>query len=403
VGFEGGFNMQTLSIAKGELWHRDGDGQARAITSRFANEVIERDARSRRNTSWKHAPREQQTGVIPSGSLWGAGQSAAPMTPPRFQFACAGADARTLYYVLGVGGSTGLFRLHLDEDREVRLFHRHALQVRGLAFNPADRRLVLGITREDGTAHLEVYDEEGTLKGAITAGDTVDVSPSLVPGTASGVVYQSSGVARNPQTGQVVAFGHAAIQRLDYRTGEQETLLDDAQYDFIAPRIGSDGTLYAIRRPIEKPAHERAGGALVDTVMMPFRLAKAIFGYLNFFSMIYGKEPLRSSGGPRTPALDQDVGQLWLHGRMIELSRVTSDPQYAGNLVPRSWELVRKPPGRALQIVAPHVASFDLVGPGSVVFSNGYDVVHWRDGERRTLGRHELVESLAVVGATGPA
>ena len=66
--------MQTLAIAKGELWlHRDGQ-PPRQISSAFAREVIERDERSRRNTSWKHAPREQ-TGVIPGNTLWGSQQS----------------------------------------------------------------------------------------------------------------------------------------------------------------------------------------------------------------------------------------------------------------------------------------------------------------------------------------
>ena len=74
---------------------------------------------------------------------------------------------------------------------------------------------------------------------------------------------------------------------------------------------------------------------------MPIRLLKAVFGYLNFFTMVYGKEPLRSAGGPRTPELDQDLGKVWLHGRMIELSKVKNDPQYGGNLVPGNWELIR--------------------------------------------------------------
>ena len=66
----------------------------------------------------------------------------------------------------------------------------------------------------------------------------------------------------------------------------------------------------AIRRPVDKPAVERAGGALKDTLLMPFRLLKAVFGYLNFFSMVYGKEPLRSAGGPRTPELESFLGSV---------------------------------------------------------------------------------------------
>lgn len=390
--------MPVLSIAKGELWLRDGEGAAVTLRSPFAQEVVERDERSRRNTGWKHAPREEQSGMIPAAALWGGrGGAGGVLAPPRFLHACRGDDARTLYYVLGVGQSVGLFRQHLDEQREVRLFHRNQLLCTGLAYNRDDRRIVMANANADGTAHLEVYDEEGTRKGAVTAGDCVDAAPALVPGELATVVYQSSGVARHPQSGQVVAIGRSTINRLNYKTGQLDTLLDDAKYDFVAPRMHPDGTLYAIRRPVEKPAAEVAGTALKDTVFLPLRLLKAVFGYLNFFSMVYGKEPLRSAGGPRTPELDQDLGKLWLHGRMIELAKVRDDPQYAGNLVPRSWELVRLPPGRSLQIVMPHVASFDLTGDGAVIYTNGYDVTRWRDGERRMLDRHELVESVSAI------
>jgi hypothetical protein len=390
--------MPVLSIAKGELWLRDGDTAPVALTSPFAKEVIERDAQSRRNTGWKHAPREEQSGVIPNSALWGQrGAGPKVMAPPRFLFACAGAEPRTLYYVLSVGGSTGLFRQQLDEQREVRLFHRSQLPCGGFVFNRHDRRIVLASGNPDGTMHLEVYDEEGNRKGDITSGDCVDAAPSLVPGPATELVYQSAGVARHPQHGHTVAVGHSTVNRLDYKSGELATLLEDERYDFVAPKVHPDGTLYAIRRPVDKPAAERAGSALKDTLLLPFRLAKAVFGYLNFFSMVYGKEPLRSAGGPRTPELDQDLGKLWLHGRMIELSKVRNDPTYAGNLVPRSWELVRKPPGRALQIVLPHVASFDISADGAVVYTNGYDVMSWRDGERSRLDRHELIESVQMV------
>jgi hypothetical protein len=384
--------MQTLAIAKGELWlHRDGQ-PPRQISSAFAREVIERDERSRRNTSWKHAPREQ-TGVIPGNTLWGSQQSG-PMAPPRFLHAAFGPNPQSLYYVLRVGESTGLFRLHLDEDREVRLFHRSGIAVHGLTYNASHQHLVLAIGLADGTAQLEVYDEEGTLKGAVTGGDCIDAAPAMVPGAASALVYQSSGVARHPQHGHVAAVAHATLCRLDYKSGQLDTLVDDRQHDFVAPKMAADGTLYAIRRPVEKPAHERAGGALVDTVMMPVRLLKAVFGYLNFFSTVYGKEPLRSAGGPRTPELDQDLGRLWLHGRMIELRKVRDDPQHAGNLVPASWELVRRPHGGSWQTLAKHVASFDLRANGSVVYTNGYQLTEWQDGHASPIGRHELVETV---------
>ena len=314
------------------------------------------------------------------------------MAPPRFLYACGAGDGRSLYYVLNVGQATALLRQNVDDGHEVRVFHRSKQRCHGMAFDAAAQRLVIAFEHDDGTAHLEVFDPEGNRRGSITDGDCVDAAPSVMPGAASTLVYQSTGVARHPDSGHVIGAGQTVVNRIDYQRGEVQTLLDDRRYDFVAPRVGPDGALYAIRRPALPPVGERAGGAAKDALLLPFRLAKAVFGYLNFFSMIYGKEPLRSAGGPRTPALDQDLGRLWLHGRMIELSQVKTDAQLDGNLVPRSWELVRRGSDGRVTTLADHVAAYGLASDGSVLLTNGYQLSALHGSDRRTLARHELIE-----------
>ena len=392
--------MELLSIAGGALQRHASGQAAEAIESRFARDMLERDAASRRTSSWKHAERDDnERGMLSGAQLWGR-RGAAPdaLAPPRFLYACAGGEPGVLYYVLAVARSIGLFRYHVDEQREVRLFHRSQPPVLGLTYDADARRLILADAQPDGTAHLSVYDEDGNHKGTVTGGDCIDAAPSRIWGLPNALVYQSTGVARHPEHGHVVALGHSVINRLNFATGEIDTVLDDPAYDFVAPRAGRDGSLFAIRRPVEKPVHEQAGTALKDTVLMPLRLGKAVFGYLNFFSQIYGKEPLRSAGGPRAPELDQDLGKIWLHGRLIELNKVRHDAQYAGNLVPGSWELIQIAPNqRTPRVLATHVAGFDLRADGTPVVTNGYDIAALEGGQRRVLGRRELVEAVSVL------
>ena len=387
-------DQQFLVIAAGELWLHDGEGQSTQIVSSFGKEMLQREADRQRTTSWKYAERENSQGLIGS-SLWGRGGGQEGLAPARFLHVCKAAEPRSIYYVLSVGRTVGLFKYYLDEQREIRLFHRQQTEVLGLSYLPETRHVVLALRQGDGTAHLEVYDEEGTQKGAITHGDSIDAAPAAMPGTQATVLYQSWGLARNADTGAVVGVGHSAVHWVDYQAGEMDSLLDNAEWDHVAPRISPDRVLYAIRRPTDKPIHEKAGGAAKDALLMPLRLGKAVFGYLNVFSMLYGKEPLRSAGGPRTPELDQDLGSLWLHGRRIELSKVRNDPEYAGNLVPASWKLIAQE-GRnaAPQEIASHVAQFDVLADGSVLLSNGYDIYHWQRGSRTKLARRELVEGL---------
>ena len=123
--------------------------------------------------------------------------------------------------MLSVGESVGLFELKLAEQREIRLFHRNGFNCLGFDYSARDKRLILARAHEDGTAHLEVYDDEGNCKGAVTGGDCVDAAPSFSPSEPSVAYYQSCGVARHPQRGHavVVSFDIADDDSVIYSNG----------------------------------------------------------------------------------------------------------------------------------------------------------------------------------------
>jgi hypothetical protein len=82
---------------------------------------------------------------------------------------------------------------------------------------------------------------------------------------------------------------------------------------------------------------------------------------------------------------------------MVELSKLGPDAQNQGGLVPRSWELIRRDPAGRTEVLAQHVVSFDLDAEGNLVYSNGFEVFSLRAGERASLGRGDLVESVGVL------
>jgi hypothetical protein len=223
---------------------------------------------------------------------------------------------------------------------------------------------------KSGVANIVVMDADGNNYRELTGGDTVDAAPAWVPGQPGLVLFQSSGLARNP-AGYVVAHGPTSIQMANTAAGSLAVVLEDARLDFLQPGVGPDGFLYFIRRPYEAPRHG-AQNILTDMLMFPFRLLQAVVHYLNFFSLMYSRKPLIMASGPVVQADLKEIqgkrldAQAALRGG-VRLNGVPS-------LVPASWQLVRRSPHGQEHVLASHVASFDIAADGTVLFSNGYGV-----------------------------
>jgi hypothetical protein len=388
--------METWYIAEGGLHCTDG-GATRSVQSPFVQEAVQRNERARQLDGWKTAqPDDDGRGrMVPRAVLWGSGRSGGGALTHRFRYVTRGADD-SLYYVIFVGNGTALFRYFPQQDREMRLFHGASMQCLGLAYDPASAHVVIAAGNADGTASLEMVDGEGRRKGQITGGDAIDAAPSVSAREPGTVYYQSSGVARHAQTGQAAAIGPAALLKLDTRSANLTTVLEHRDFDFLAPREDRSGNLWFIRRPYEKTASEVAFDAGKNALMFPWRVTKGVFGFLDAFSKIYGREPMKPSGGPQGHNLQPDLGALWLHGRMVAISETRYDTGRGGGLVPGSWELICRNRKGQEYVAARHVVTFDVGADDSVVYSNGYGVFRLVDGDWQPLTSGNLVENVCA-------
>src|SRR5262249_35359721 len=150
-------------------------------------------------------------------------------------------------------------------------------------------------------------------------GDSFDIAPRWVPGSGRRIVFQTAGVGRDGH-GRFSGLGPFAIHLLDLDSGNMDTLAEEPESDLLGPHMDASGVLYYIRRP-----HQGRGGkvrplrALLDTLLLPFRLAHAIFQYFNFFSMMYTGKPLSNSQGAaqRQP----DLKQMMVWGNLIDAEK----------------------------------------------------------------------------------
>ncbi|HEX5323291.1 MAG TPA: hypothetical protein VFW40_05850 [Capsulimonadaceae bacterium] len=365
--------------------------------SPFAEEFYQEDSQSWKGRSWKHQqpdnPAEAgQGGLVPRSMLWGGRGVAKPPSRPMFSAVFATPDR--LYYVLEMSSSRGLFYYDFAKEQETRLFHRTDFQPHGL-FIHIDHTIYTTRSNNDGSIHLSQYDPYGKREQALTSGDCRDENPFR---HGSSLYYQSSGLARNAE-GVIMATGNSAIQRMDVEKDVIDTVLEDKKLDYLLPRVASDGALYCIQAPHQTKPVYPVKNRVFDILLFPFRMAVAIFAFLNAFSMFFTKKPLTTAGGPNPR--EMDISRRILHNRAVNMQE-TWKKEGKKVAVSKDWKLIRYADGKTEEI-ASNVLWFDLDASGEPVYTDGYAL--YDSSGKRNFEADDLVDCVALThsctGATG--
>lgn len=381
-------------ISNGKLFYQAPGQELRELQSPHVRSVMDRMERSRQLHGWKEGTAFARSHT---GRVMYAGGAAVGIQATSAQF--AGPD-RMLYF-LRDDSFGGLFEYDLTQDAEKRLLHKQYLSLEDLRLHSDGGRLLCAQHARNGAANIVVMDADGSNYRELTGGDTIDTAPSWVPDKPELVLFQSSGLARN-QAGYIMAHSPASIQMADTAAGSLTVVLEDPRFDFLQPRVGADGFLYFIRRPYEAPRYG-VEHVLGDALMFPFRLLRALFHYLNFFSLMYSRKPLISANGP---AVQADLKEILVKGKRLDAEaalRTGARLNGVPSLVPASWQLVRRSPQGGEEVLASHVAAFDIAADGAILFSNGYGVFAL-DGANppQVLLRDKLIADVIAAPPAGP-
>ena len=349
-------------MSNGLIFFRKRGGELQQVHSPYAQEAMDRQERSRSRHSWK----EGTSFNIAAG---GGHRSFEGTSQPLVATAAAYEPDGNLLYFLRDAHMGGLFRQEAASGRELRVVLKQSLHFTDLAISPDGALLAAASQQNGGTVNIAMMNSDGSNYREITGGDTIDSSPAWIPGAPRQMLYQSAGLARSEQ-GHILAIGNTSIQKLNLDTGDVTPILDTPAFDHLKPRVSPSGDLLFIRRPYET-AHYSADGMLVDTLLFPFRLLRALFHYLNFFSLMYSRKPLTSANGPATQA---DLKNILLQGKRVDAEKTLRNArpvQGVPSLVPDSWQLVRRNPSGNEQVLATNVSSYDIAPNGTILYSNG--------------------------------
>lgn len=388
-------------LARGKLHVRFPNKPPQEIDSPFCQQYIDRQLRDLERDGWK-----DRSGVWagmgmapPSMAQWNQA-GAPPIQQPRFVALARDKEPKQLLYAVSLGHVGGLFRYDLGSEQEWRLMHKEAFSPRDLAVHGESATLALSLERDPGSYRLATSKHEGRFLTTVASGDTLDAAPSWAPGAKEALVFQSARVGRN-QNGIPLGLSPFAIRRVDLESGELETLVESKEHDLLTPQMLADGSLYYIRRPYETGERQlRLTDFLLDIVLFPFRLLRAMFAIANFFSMLSTGKPLATTAGaPKHSPEDAVAMTLW--GRMIDTKKAMAEKGRSGEaaVVPNNWELVRRDKQGAEEVVATSVLAFDAAPNGDLVYTNGFALFHRAvDSTTTRLGDDDLIERVVIIG-----
>lgn len=259
----------------------------------------------------------------------------------------------------------------------------------------------MAVRAEDGAVNIALMKPDGKGLREVTGGDSMDECPAWVPteGDKHVLVYQSARIGRNAQ-GIAVEQGPYAVFQLDTDGGEMKTLLESDAHDYLAPRVGADGSLYYIERPYQ-PQRQPVSPLKVglDILLFPFRLVLAIVHFFDWFSLVFRRKPLLTAGGP--PREGPDARHMMLWGKLVDAERAKRERGAANGsaLVPKTWTLRRRRPGGDDRALATHVVSFDLCPDGGLVYTDGTTIYRLDPaGQSSELARARLIERVVYLG-----
>lgn len=363
--------MNYAYISGGRLYVSRNGAQPVEIESAFAAQVVARHQQAMERRQWKAGSGDSM--MTRGYDLWGNGSrggSGDDSLLVRMLSVTGSPRPELIYYSLATDAVGGLFCQNLDTGEERRVFHKERYHLDDLAHHPT-RNEILAVKRDADGSSIVITACERFDVHTVTEGDSLDLSPSWIPGEEDSFVYQSAGVGRN-QSGNAIGLGPCSIIRVDMKSGRSTVLLEDEQYDYLCPRIDKEGNLYCIRRKYDRGGRAlTVGETIKEFVLVPVRLVKALFGFLNMMSQIFGKESLLKTGVGGKKEIDRQ--EVFLKGRLIDLKKRENAKEEHG-IAPSDWTLIKVDPSGAVSEVRGNVCDFDWNPQSGLILTNGLAV-----------------------------
>jgi hypothetical protein len=358
------------------------NGKETEFQSPFLQEKLEQRERTLEHQGWK----SKQTYPLTRMS-WGPSAGRLSHVSYAFRHLIKASDD-VIYYTLAFNNMTGLFRYSFSDGFEQRLFHKNDVYIGGIDHLGERNDFVVALASDFGLSNLFLMSENGRVGDQLTSGDSYDRTPRFI--SRDELIYSSGGIARFTD-GNIQEIEPMRIHKLNFVTGEMETLFEDAKHDYLSPALDSKGNLYAIRRPYKSIAQKRRENSLKEFFLYPVHLTNAVFGFLESFIRTFNRTNLRTSG----PVLKDKRKFIEVLGEFLDYSSVNIQTDQA-SLVPKSWQLVKIDANKEVTVLKERVCGYSLVDD-ILVYSNGFKVSKLKESSEEVLVKSRLIQAFQIL------
>ncbi|MCI6560849.1 MAG: hypothetical protein MR434_05515 [Ruminococcus sp.] len=375
--------MKIIYISDNKIY-KCTDGKITELSSERAQHYKSTVSEIRRNKEWKHSG----TGAQFMGT-------AAPSGNESIFVSINGIadDGTGLVYSIQLGEMGGIYRKNPDkpEAAEEHIFT-------GMNRDIGSISIKNGKIAACSNGHLSIFDMKGNFEN-ITDGDSIESQPCW-SADDDRIFCSTAGIARN-QYGAPAAYSPRSIMAVDLNAGSMEELFADEKYDFLRPSNDSSGNFYCIRQPY-KVAEEK-NPLWKDVLLFPVRIIKALMGFLNAFSVLFGGESLRSGrkqGDVKTK--EKSDRELFFEGRLLEAEKNEKENTAKGEknpgIFPLSRVLVRIAPDGTETVLKRGVMDYAVLPDGSIICSNGRSLLHITDSGEELIAKAKMAQNICVLG-----
>jgi hypothetical protein len=371
-----------------------GENNNSIMSSLFIEQYCRNNNQIVRQRAWKH---EGFGAAFRHDAMMGAtGQGANIIESARIT-GISPVDKDEIIYSCAVGDSSGIFRCRLgdDIDNEGHILHDRDLQFEGVAAN-VDGRTAFSIRNRNGEWNIAISKTGSPQYREVTEGDSIDKNPAWDPKNPDILYYDSAAIGYENSGRPVI--GPRSILKLAISKGEIEEILCGDDVEYLNPQVDSEGNIWCIRRPFKKP--KTPVMTLLDVLLLPVRIAWAIFRAINAFTWRNTGETL-TSGGPNPAKIRSVPEDLFLEGVRIDSKRSLKENRKAGEslpgIIPRSWELICIDQNEDIARIVRGVCSFALINKDEFVYSNGRHILKSCKGKQYKIGETDPPYKIAIL------